>query len=77
MEAGETGEQAAAREIREETGLNVPLEAFQPFCTLPNQYLFQDFVWPTRCRWTSLPFPRMRRPCGVWRCSQRVLHSSY
>lgn len=47
MEAGETGEQAAAREIREETGLNVPLEAFQPFCTLPNQYRFQDFVWPT------------------------------
>lgn len=47
IEPGETGEQAAARELAEETGLRLAPEAFQHFASLPNDYLFQDFVWPT------------------------------
>lgn len=47
IEPGETGEQAAAREVAEETGLVLPPEAFQHLASLPNDYLFQDYVWPT------------------------------
>lgn len=47
IEGGETAEQACARELREETGLVVAAEAFRHFTSLPNQYLFQGFVWPT------------------------------
>lgn len=47
IEPGESGEMAAARETREETGLDLPPEAFTYLCTLNNQYLFQQFVWPT------------------------------
>lgn len=43
----ETGEMAAARETREETGLDLPPEAFHYLCTLNNRYLFQGYVWPT------------------------------
>lgn len=47
IEPDETGEAAAARETREETGLAVPVEAFKYLCTLNNRYLFQGYVWPT------------------------------
>lgn len=47
IEPGETGEQAAAREVAEETGLALAPEDFQHLASLPNDYLFQDFVWPT------------------------------
>lgn len=47
IEGGETAEQACARELREETGLVVAAEEFRYFTSLPNQYLFQGFVWPT------------------------------
>lgn len=47
IEGGETGEQACAREVWEEVGLEVPVEHFQPLVSLPNRYLFQGFVWPT------------------------------
>lgn len=47
IEADETGEEGAARETREETGLNLPPEAFRYFVSLNNCYPFQGFVWPT------------------------------
>lgn len=47
IEPDETGEQGAARETREETGLDLPPEAFRYFVSLNNHYLFQGFVWPT------------------------------
>lgn len=47
IEAGESGEMAAARETREETGLDLPAGSFTYLCTLNNRYLFQGFVWPT------------------------------
>lgn len=47
IEPDETGEQGAARETREEIGLNLPPEAFRYFVSLNNCYPFQGFVWPT------------------------------
>ena len=47
IEPGETGEQAAAREVAEETGLELPLAAFRHLASLPNRYEFQEYVWPT------------------------------
>lgn len=47
IEPEETGEMAAARETREETGLGLPPEAFRYLCTLNNRYLFQNYLWPT------------------------------
>ena len=47
IEPGETGEQAAAREVAEETGLVLAAEAFQYLASLPNLYEFQAYVWPT------------------------------
>lgn len=47
IEPGETGEMGAARETREEVGLDLPPEAFTPLGTLTNTYLFQGFPWPT------------------------------
>lgn len=47
IEPGETGEVAAARETREEVGLDLPPSAFKPLVTLPNRYHFQDYLWPT------------------------------
>ena len=47
IEPGETGEEAAARETMEEVGLSLPVEDFQYFASLPNLYLFQDYLWPT------------------------------
>ncbi len=47
IEPGETGEMGAARETREEVGLDIPAEAFTPLGTLTNTYHFQGFPWPT------------------------------
>lgn len=47
IEAEESGEEAASRETREETGLHIPPEAFRYLVSLNNHYLFQGFVWPT------------------------------
>lgn len=47
IEPGETGEMGAARETREEVGLDIPPDAFKPLGTLTNTYHFQDFPWPT------------------------------
>lgn len=47
IEPGETGEQAAAREVAEETGLVLAPSAFRHLATLPNDYWFQDYLWPT------------------------------
>ncbi len=47
IEPAETGEQAAAREVAEETGLSLAPAAFRHLATLPNDYWFQDYLWPT------------------------------
>ena len=47
IEPEETGEMAAARETREEVGLDLPASAFTYHCALNNRYLFQGFTWPT------------------------------
>lgn len=47
IEPGETGEQAAARETFEEVGLRLPPERFRSWLTLPNTYLYQEYLWPT------------------------------
>lgn len=47
IEPGETGEEAAARETLEEVGLALPVTAFKYLASLPNLYLFQDYLWPT------------------------------
>lgn len=47
VEGGETGEDAVARETFEEVGLSLPVTAFKYFASLPNLYLFQNYVWPT------------------------------
>lgn len=47
IEGGETAEVACAREVQEEVGLHVPPASFSYVASIPNLYLFQDFVWPT------------------------------
>ncbi|MDB6004058.1 MAG: hypothetical protein JWR15_1045 [Prosthecobacter sp.] len=47
IEAEETGEMAAAREINEEVGIDLPASAFTYFCALNNRYPFQGYTWPT------------------------------
>ena len=47
IEGGETAEEACSRETMEEVGLHIPAKDFRYFRSLPNQYPFQGFVWPT------------------------------
>lgn len=47
VEPGETAEFAAARELREEAGIEIAPSAFRYLVSLTNNYLFQDFLWPT------------------------------
>lgn len=47
VEGGETAEEACSREVLEEVGLKVPALEFKYLMSLPNQYLFQGFIWPT------------------------------
>ncbi|WP_395743288.1 NUDIX domain-containing protein [Prosthecobacter sp.] len=47
IEPEETGEMAAAREVHEEVGLELPASAFTYFLALNNRYLFQGYAWPT------------------------------
>ena len=42
-----SGEMAAARETREEVGLDLPASAFTYLVSLNNRYPFQGFIWPT------------------------------
>lgn len=64
IEPGETGEQAAARETFEEVGLRLPPERFHPWLTLPNTYLYQDYLWPTLdlFHWVRLEAPVVLQP---------------
>ncbi len=43
----ETAEDGLARELREELGLDVPTDAFDYFCTVPNRYLFDGVLYHT------------------------------
>lgn len=47
IEPEETGEMAAARETREEVGIDLPASAFTYYLALNNRYPFQGFTWPT------------------------------
>lgn len=47
IEGGETVELACAREVREETGVDLPHSAYSYLGTACNQYPFQGYVWPT------------------------------
>ncbi len=47
IEPMEPAEAACARELREETGLDLPATAFRYLGTWCNEYLFQGYVWPT------------------------------
>ena len=47
IEPGESVEQACAREVLEETGIDLPASAYAYLGTCCNQYPFQGYVWPT------------------------------
>ena len=47
VDKGETGEEAAQRELYEESGLQLPTEQFDYAFSLPNSYLYSDFLVPT------------------------------
>lgn len=47
VDKGETGEEAAQRELYEESGLQLPTEQFVYAFSLPNSYLYSDFLVPT------------------------------
>lgn len=47
VDKGETGEEAAQRELYEESGLRLPTEQFVYAFSLPNSYLYSDFLVPT------------------------------
>ena len=45
LDFGETAEKAVRREIEEETGLDVRIEAY--LGSFPNRYLYRDILYPT------------------------------
>lgn len=47
VDADETGEEAAARELREETGLEISLDRVHYWRSLPNHYLYSGLDIPT------------------------------
>ena len=47
IEPGESVEEACAREVFEETGIELPASAYTYLGTCCNQYPFQGYVWPT------------------------------
>lgn len=47
VDKGETGEEAAQRELYEESGLQLPTEQFVYTFSLPNSYLYSGFLVPT------------------------------
>ncbi len=47
IEPEESGEMAAARETREEVGIDLPASAFNYFMAFNNRYPFQGYAWPT------------------------------
>ena len=47
VDKGETGEEAAQRELYEESGLRLPTEQFVYAFSLPNSYLYSGFLVPT------------------------------
>ncbi|MFR6435341.1 NUDIX domain-containing protein [Porphyromonas sp.] len=47
VDKGETGEEAAQRELYEESGLRLPTEQFAYTFSLPNSYLYSGFLVPT------------------------------
>ncbi|WP_297164479.1 NUDIX domain-containing protein [uncultured Porphyromonas sp.] len=47
VDKGETGEEAAQRELYEESGLQLPTEQFVYAFSLPNSYLYSGFLVPT------------------------------
>ena len=47
VDKGETGEEAAQRELYEESGLQLPTEQFVYAVSLPNSYLYSGFLVPT------------------------------
>jgi NAD+ diphosphatase len=47
IEPGETGEQAVARETREEIGITLPASAYRYFTASNSRYLFQGYEWPS------------------------------
>ena len=47
VDKGETGEEAAQRELYEESGLQLPTEQFAYTFSLPNSYLYSGFLVPT------------------------------
>ncbi len=47
IEPWQSAEEACSREVMEETGVTVPVEAWSYLGTLCNRYAFQDYTWPT------------------------------
>ncbi len=47
IEPMETAELSCAREVLEETGVDLPASAYRYMGTLCNRYPFQGYVWPT------------------------------
>lgn len=63
IEPGETGEEAAARETREEVGLELSSGIFRYFTSLPNWYYYQEYLWPTLDLFFLVELPSLGQLC--------------